>query len=186
MNIVLNAHMVDIDLCIKFLDTKRNNIMDGKFTKLLYSDEYASFNGLYVLCPLTRIISNSSYKNNFAFHPNMPNNSQTIQQLVQLEKQLITFYKQYNACNKKHVFSLQNQLHSGIIKIYQDIVKSNSSEKQGINYGKIHTDSTKIGNFCNDVFTLNETQSFYVIKISGIWETSDTIGITYKFLEMYR
>lgn len=183
MNIVLNAEMVDIDSCIKFLDTKRNNIMDGKFTKLLYSDEYASFNGLYVLCPLTRVISNSSYKNNFAFYPNMPNNVQITQQLVQLEKQLITFYKQYNSCNKKHIFSLQTQLNSGIIKIYQDIIKSNSSEKPVIDYGKIHTDIKQIGNFG---LTLNEKQSFYVIKISGIWETSDTIGITYKFLEMYR
>lgn len=166
--------MVDVDSCIKFLDTKKNNIMDGKFTKLLYSNEYALFNGLYILCPIIRNVSNTSYKNNFTFHPHISNNLMIIQQLSHIEKKLITFYKQYNTCNKKHVYSLQNQLYSGTIKVYQDIVKNNSLTKYEANM---------------DMHNLNEClflQSFYVIKISGIWETSDTIGITYKFLEMYR
>lgn len=185
MNIALNANMVDIDSCIKFLDTKNNNIMDGKFTKFLYSDEYASFNGLYVVCPLTRFVTNSFYKNNFTFNVNNPNNQPIIQHLIQFEKQLIHLYKQYSTCNKKHVFSLENQLYTGSIKVYHDNIVKGIKQ-----HGTFHNEMTK-NSFHDDltICSLNKSvsrQSFYIIKISGIWETSDTIGITYKFLEMYR
>lgn len=164
MNIVLNAHNIDIDNCIQFLDAKMNNIMDGKFTKMLYSDEYTSLNGLYVLCNLTRFTGIPIYKNNFVFCPNTSTNYPIIQQMILLEKRIILLYKQYTGCNKKHIYLLQNQLHSGTIKVYQENI---------IKFDQLHS-------------THLSMNPIYVIKISGIWETSDTIGITYKFLEMYR
>lgn len=35
-----------------FLDTKKNMVIDGKFTKLVYSDSMVSLNGLYLYCPI--------------------------------------------------------------------------------------------------------------------------------------
>jgi hypothetical protein len=37
---------------IFFLDTKKNMVIDGKFTKIVYSDSVVSLNGLYIYCPL--------------------------------------------------------------------------------------------------------------------------------------
>ena len=37
---------------ICFLDTKKNMVIDGFFTKIIYSDLSVSLNGLYILCPL--------------------------------------------------------------------------------------------------------------------------------------
>ena len=43
-----------------FLDTKKNMIMDGNFTKLLYSNELFVMNGLYLLFPIEIILQINS------------------------------------------------------------------------------------------------------------------------------
>lgn len=48
-----------------FLDTKKNMVIDGKFTKLVYSDSMVSLNGLYLYCPIEILhshISQTSYE----------------------------------------------------------------------------------------------------------------------------
>jgi len=191
MNIALNFKDIQsIDHNIKFLDTKRNNIMDGEFTKILYSDKCVTLNGVYVICPLhlypqnmnagvganasasanssivasrQRSINNANiypYKNIITFQPNHPINSQIIHQFAQFEKQLIALYKKYTLSKKTPVYSLQNQLSSGNTKYYREIQ-------------------------INTIANPSTTNVWHIIKISGIWETSQNIGITYKFLEMY-
>jgi hypothetical protein len=59
----------------------------------------------------------------------------------------------------------------GYTKVYQDFI-SEDIEKMS------YSDNT-------DSITAS-TKPFYSIKISGIWETVDEIGITYKFIEMYQ
>ena len=51
MNLLCNVSMFQSNhIC--FLDTKKNMVIDGFFTKIIYSDLYVSLNGLYILCPL--------------------------------------------------------------------------------------------------------------------------------------
>ena len=40
---------------IRYLYPKKNTIMDGEFTKILYSKEYVTMNGLYLYIPFTII-----------------------------------------------------------------------------------------------------------------------------------
>lgn len=50
-----------------FLDTKKNMVIEGTFTKIIYSDSVVSLNGLYIHCPLEPLqvpslpLSSSSY-----------------------------------------------------------------------------------------------------------------------------
>jgi len=106
------------------------------------------------------INSYDKFKNILSFQPNYALNIPIIQQFVQFEKKLLEYYKQYTFCKKKMVYLLQNQLLSGSTKVYRDL-----------NENTINNSST--------------TNVYYIIKISGVWESVDTIGITYKFLEMY-
>ena len=192
---------------IKFLDTKCNNIMDGEFTKIIFSDENVTLNGLYLMCPLynsnknnggggggggggygrtnsfgsSSVLSqeftiNSSHSTHFMnerrerlvdknknilyIQPNNPLNIPIIHQFILFEQKLLEYYKLYSFCTKNPVFLLQNQLLSGSVKIYRDFTENTINENLSVNVR-------------------------YVIKISGIWETADTFGITYKFLEMY-
>jgi hypothetical protein len=43
-----------------FLDTKKNMVIDGKFTKLVYSDSIVSLNGLYLYCPIDILHSSTT------------------------------------------------------------------------------------------------------------------------------
>lgn len=60
----------------------------------------------------------------------------------------------YN-CNKKKKFNLYDYLSNGFIKIY---------------------------NQDNDNYNVRKTKLGFILKISGVWESNDEYGITYKLL----
>lgn len=128
-----------------FQEKKKNIIMDGTFTKLLYSMPNISILGLFFDFTINgKIINNKLY----AFNVNENNN--TINELVNIEKKLLKMYTTIYNIDKRVVSILKNNLFQGLLKVFtkREIVKKK-----------------------------------YVLKISGIWETSSEIGITYKLLE---
>lgn len=139
---------------IRYLYPKKNTIMDGEFTKILYSKNYVTMNGLYLYIPL----SNIEKKNGENIHTrninmNSKNNQNIINDLKTIEKSLLQNYKEYNNIDTNFELVLSKQLSSGQIRVYHE-----SNHKQKNNK--------------------------YVIKISGIWETSHKIGLTFKILEL--
>ena len=81
-------------------------------------------------------------------------NNLLIHKFSELEKQLINYYKLYKNVNKKSILLLSNNLINGNVKIF-----------------------TPLKNY-------NGTNKTYGIKISGIWESYDSIGLTYKIIEV--
>ena len=164
---------------IRFLETKQNIIMQGEFTKTIYSDDLVTINGIYLNCPLdtNQMDYNKGYpKNMLWFHPYNPLNYRIIQYFETLEQNLIDTYLYYSqspdSMNKTRVTLLKNQLLSGNTKIYRDTpYLENSRPYPNISMNHHHSNKSITSN--------------YIIKISGIWETTDSIGITYKFLEMF-
>jgi hypothetical protein len=162
MNIVLDTNKFSINY-IYFLEKKKNIIIDGNFTKIIFSNQYFTMNCIYIKFPveLTKIEKNDN-KNSIFYNPYNPNNLITIQDFTKIEFNIIEFYKKMNGCHKKVVPSLSKQLYSGIIKIYnmyrdyKEIIINNS----------------------------NNNNNQYIIKISGIWETNNEIGITYKIYQI--
>jgi len=51
MNLLCDVSMFQVNH-IFFLDTKKNMVIDGKFTKIVYSDAVVSLNGLYMYFPI--------------------------------------------------------------------------------------------------------------------------------------
>jgi len=82
------------------------------------------------------------------------NTHMVMKKFSELEKQLINYYKIYKNVNKKSILLLSNNLTNGNVKIFTPV--------------KNNTGSTKT----------------YGIKISGIWESYDSIGLTYKIIEV--
>lgn len=210
---------------IKFLDTKQNMIMDGDFTKIIYSDEMVTMNGLYFTCPLilktndqyTKILQNPlrnhddgskrnekltnidntdtlkqnkiysmENKNVIWFYPYHSQNENIISLFSELEKTILDEYIRHvygikllsppgfintNKSIKTPIYSLHNQLLSGNVKYYS---KNGLLTSRGSS-NNLSTDADKS-------YRLN-FKKVYIIKISGIWETSDHVGITYKLLE---
>jgi hypothetical protein len=159
MNIVLD--IANFQLCnIIFLENKRNIIMDGTFSKIIYTNAFISLNSIYFYFPIEiQHIEKVLNKNIMKFYPSSVNNMPLVQELSKIEYRIIEYYKQINKIEKKTVCLLTKQLYSGNLKIYKDY--SENSKKCSNNNIK------------------------YIIKLSGIWETYDEIGITYKIIESY-
>ena len=161
MNIVYN--MKDFQLTnVFFLDPKRNIIMDGKFTKIIHSDELITINGIYFqilfsINSIDKFKSVDKFMNKYfmKFIPNDATNNKIINELNKIEAGLIDHYKKNFSCKKSPVFLLKEQLSTGNVKLYREIPHLNKN-------------------------------SDFIIKISGIWENNENIGITYKFMEVYK
>jgi hypothetical protein len=173
MNIVLNPATFS-GQNIFFLDKKKNNIIDGCFSKIIYSSEYFTMNGVFFVIPfiskspsyITQFPSGKLYGNNHnqeftenkytvSFYAHDVKNLQYITILSEIENTIINTYKEMNGIKKCNNLVLTNQLYKGFFKIYK--------EKQN----------------CK---SMNEKK--YMLKISGVWENTDEVGITYKFIEI--
>ena len=173
MNIILNINdlsnkertAVELEKNrVHFLEKKRNIIMDGVFTKIIFSDEFITMNGLYINCPMQFQVSNDKInKHVLYFQPYNAVNISLLKSYSEIEKQILEYYKEYYVCAKSPVYSLHNQLYSGNAKVYKSF---NSSECISPPPG------------------FPQMNKKYVLKISGVWETDRNVGITYKFLEL--
>jgi hypothetical protein len=125
---------------IYFQDKKINNIINGYFTKMIYSTQYFTLNCIYLTLPLDSIRKEKSInKTSIFFNPFTVNNLSIIQKITSIEYDIIHFYKKMNQSNKNATCLLSKQLYSGMIKTHP--------------YDSIFTNSFH-----------------YSIKISGIWE----------------
>jgi hypothetical protein len=167
MNIIFEIDDV-LPQNIYFLEQKRNIIMDGYFTKLIYSNEHFTMNGIYLHFSMKDLkLDNIMNKQCVHFHTYHPKNLEFIQTLSMIELHILELYKKTHKCNKRISNNLAKQLYSGIVKItkdyYSDEGTSNSSVASSV---ASNVASSKSGP--------------YVIKISGVWENSEDIGITFK------
>ncbi len=155
MNLVLDYSQFNIRN-IHFLDTKKNIIIDGIFTKMVYLDDIVSLNAIYIVFPCKCYIDRTMNRNNIMFSLNTHEN----QEIIQLETAILTNYMKYYQISKKMNTSLATQISNGRTRLY----------KEGM----------------NRVVHENENDIQIVLKISGVWETDEEIGITHKFVEMYK
>jgi hypothetical protein len=166
MNLILYANDVNLSQ-IYFLEKKTNIIMDGVFTKIVYSNNCMSMNGLYIDFPITNIVTNRIHSKSI-IQLDTVNNKDIIHKLIDIENKLLSYYVQYFSsshtnisCDKRTnvkktiVYTLKNQFQSGVMKYY----------KEYDSYSK--------------------PELFY-IKIAGIWENQHEIGITVKLIEYHK
>lgn len=140
---------------IHLFEKKKNIVIDGIFTKIVYSDDLLTMNGIYLDFPIEIQNSPITYTNrNVHFYPYGQKNLICIKQFSIIEEMIIDYYKKFYNINKRVNLALTNQLYSGFFKLYRDI---------------------------NDFKPISQ----FVLKISGIWENKTEIGITYKIMEMH-
>lgn len=175
MNIVIEPATFN-ETNIFFLDKKKNNIIDGYFSKIIYSSDVFIMNGVFLLLPLvvktshdngitmdrrtcttdSSILSLShEHRHTIYFYTHHLVNLQYITILSEMENAIINMYKEINCVKKTSILGLSNQLHKGCFKIYKE-------RKHGV-----------------------ASQKKYMLKISGVWENSNEVGITYKFVEIF-
>ncbi len=161
MNLVLDYSQFNIKN-VHFLDTKKNIIIDGIFTKMVYLDDVVSLNAIYIVFPCKCYIDRTMNRNNVMFSLNTLEN----QEIIQLEISILTNYMKHYQIQKRMNTSLASQISNGRTRLYKE--------------GSIYTTDTQHQSESVDVAECPEI----VLKISGVWETDDEIGITHKFVEM--
>lgn len=144
---------------IFFGEKKTNMIMEGQFSKIIYSDTHFSLNGLFFVFPLK---VKQHIKNTIYFDIKVNNDLFNI--LHKLEEQLLNDYASfYDIQGKSKQLSFKNISMCGYFKFYQE-----------------KNDHYRNGYKSNNNY---EERHNYYIKISGIWESSFQYGITYKIIE---
>jgi len=157
MNIIYNINQFKFRNLF-LLEPKRNIIMDGKFTKIVYSDELIVMNGIYLITPFDDFYVENNL-NKCVLKINIYNsiNANIITELIKIENNIIQYYKHLFECSKKPFALLKEQILNGNIKLYNNTTSINNT---------------------------NEKKYKIIIKISGIWENEDQVGLTYKFMEI--
>jgi hypothetical protein len=160
MNITLDISNFQLGY-LYFLNPKQNIIMDGTFSKIIYSNEYLSLNSIYLHLPLEiQSIDRTMSKNIAKFSNDSVKNTFLIQELVKIENRIIEYYKQThpNKQGKTPLTSLSKQLSFGALRLYKDFSMNAYDKKNSLQF---------------------------ILKISGIWESQHEIGITYKIMEVW-
>jgi len=149
MNILLDINDFNIEN-VFLMESKNNIVINGTFIRILYSCDFFTMNGIFVLFPILNFERKYFNGKNIMYF-DIKSNFDTISLFSNLESDIIDFYIIKNGIkNKKRVTTIGTQLKNGMIKYY---------------------------NFTNHSF-----QNKFYLKISGIWETTAEIGITYKII----
>jgi hypothetical protein len=195
MNMVIDIKTFN-PTAISFLDLKKNNIIDGNFSKIIYGDSNITFNGVYLcfhIIPHHVITYNESNYSVYYLDSNQFNTN-VIAELSAVESAIIDYYKELYKINKTSVYQLKTQLQSGNVKIYKreqyvfsggggdEIPMSSAPLTQRVTH-HYYTNAFSGMAERNDMRHRKEMKN-YLLKISGIWENKFNVGITYKMTEL--
>lgn len=198
MNFIFQSINDINDQNISFLETRKNSIIEGSFTKIVYNDECITINGIFIyLYNSPFVISTDSlYKNNYISDISWKkcqqgNNFKTIQNYTlndEVSCEMQKYIHEYKFTDEKEkIYEFENN----ILNSYKRIFKKNknicySLKKQIINnsfkvYSIIGVFIGESNSFSNNVFKSN-----LLLKVSGIWETANDIGLTFKFFTSFQ
>jgi hypothetical protein len=142
--------------CIWFRDVKKNMLMEGNFTKLIYVHEWMTLIGVVIMIPVhIQNIENIMGKKYIYY------DCEVLDSLFDIEKEILDVYQKMFHCSyKTQIYKLQAQI----------------GKKRYLSFPLNSVWSTG----CKD--WRENTEQVFCIKIIGVWETVSEIGLTYKIL----
>jgi hypothetical protein len=161
MNSILPYNNIDVHN-VFFLEPKLNTIIDGIFTKLIYSTSSFIMNGLFLTFPL-KVATTTVFLNKMFVKLDVMDEMsiQVIQQLSRMELEILQQYNRHVKTTRSPSAILSKQLMSGSIKL--------SGDRNVIQPWK-HGGPGK------------PDYGSFILKISGIWESQNEVGLTYKLV----
>lgn len=136
-------------------DPIKNSIMQhSNFYKIVYSNNLLSLNGLYILFNLKMINQN---KDKIIF--NYLDNKFIIDQIANIEEYILNLINS----NKNKIYKITELLTNGYIKY-------------------CYNDNLPYDNISYNLINSTNSNKSLILKISGLWETKENIGITFKII----
>jgi hypothetical protein len=166
-NIAMSMEQFD-PACIWFKDVRKNTMMEGYFTKLLYTHEWMTLNGVVLLIPVHILGTDTIFSGPQPYKKVVHYSCVYMHALWEIEREILEAYQQMFHCHfKTPVF----RLHFGSGGVANNIHKKTS--KVGVStFGSLRS---------NRVCKAGDTVCLE-LKLVGVWETSTEIGLMYKFL----
>ena len=145
-----------------FIETNKSNENELQvnkiFIRFIYSTPFFSMNNICIQL-LFRSYKIEKYYNKCKCIFSIVDNEDCIQFIQSLEQNILTQYSNsFQTQEKTPLYKLSEQIHTGEIKLYHN------------------------NNLPN--YNASNTHCNIILKISGIWNTDDMYGITYKYLYM--
>ncbi len=150
-----NLKNIDYNAIIINEPIKNSVLQYNYFYKLLYSTNIVVLTSIFTLFELNNVI----IENDKALFNKNTTNDSVFNKLIQLEEYLLNLIN--NSKIKQYKFK----------ELY---------ENQYIKYS-LFDDSDKFNNY-KYVNTLDEKNNKFILKISGIWESKENIGLTFKII----
>jgi hypothetical protein len=164
---MISEDLKDIDYRnIVIYDPIKNSIIQqSNFYKIIYSNNLVSFNGIYGLFKLKDSCIHQE-RCNF----NIELNSESIANIVNLEKYLLNVFD----IKKYKIYKLAEILNLGFIKYNNNIL-----------HDDVYTKLAGLKENARTLFNSNThylTENTFILKISGVWETKENMGLTFKII----
>ena len=152
MSVILNSNNFDINKLF-FIEEVKNNVKSNSFfSRIIYSTDYFALKNIYLNISIKNVIFKDQYLKTIVYFDEKNND---FTELYATEEAILKKFIEYKTINKAY---------KKITPIYS--IKSQC----GQNFIKI---------FKNNY---NESLINISIKISGIWQTDNNIGLTFKFI----
>jgi len=127
MNLNIDIHNFSL-VNINFLDTKKNIIMDGNFTKIIYSNQWFTVNSIFICFPIEwTSIEKVANKYILRFNPYSTKNLPIVQDFARLEIRILEYFKTFFDLNVRISNSFSKQLYTGNMKIFKEYIGDFSS-----------------------------------------------------------
>ena len=127
MNLNIDIHNFSL-VNINFLDTKKNIIMDGNFTKIIYSNQWFTVNSIFICFPIEwTTIEKVANKYVLRFNPYSTKNLPVVQDFARLEIRILEYFKTFFNLNVRISNSFSKQLYTGNMKIFKEYIGDYSS-----------------------------------------------------------
>jgi len=140
-----------------YLEPKKNLVMNGIFTKLIYTDSFFTMNEVFFCFPVQYTYIDYPQENDqytVYFDKTQVQNASSLEKINKLETEILLNYAMFTNCRKESCRSLVNKLEQGFFKIRK-------TEVHGVGTPPKH----------------------FLLKISGIWEGDSKYGLTAKLVE---
>tara|TARA_B100001093_G_scaffold520103_1_gene612719 strand:- start:1792 stop:2298 length:507 start_codon:yes stop_codon:yes gene_type:complete len=167
MLIAENLYTLDYNNIIITHSIKNNIQTNNNFYKILYSNDFVTLNGIYCYFKLQNITIDRNQQI-ISFSKDL--NLNTINKLIEIEYTLLNQYSK----NKDKSFKISEILNNNCIKY-------NFIEHLDYNNNLRNNKESNLLKYFQD---LKKTDIELIIKISGIWESNNMNGLTFKFLSI--
>ena len=155
MSVVFNFNDYD-ENHLYFVECVKNNVKTNSwFSRITYSNTFIALKNIYFVFTLKDVCYKDQYLKTIIYFDESKNN---LNELYEIEKNIITRFINY-----RQIYSNDTIYPSYCIK-----------QQFKLNYIKVFKKSA--------ITNMNSESTEIFIKISGIWQTDNNVGITFKFI----